>query len=197
MYKELINRLKSVSATKYTIQEAEKLANEVLKTFGCTDNDTLIPIVKIVNAFHLKACKVSNFPEDVSGSVFIGGTTRKIYNADKVIIVKDGEPLSDQRIIVAYGLAHYLFYYIRDKKYNNPNRLFQKIYVKKEHDSWGDILEDHFVAELLLPKKAFLSEYTKVMEITDYDKVYAISYLAKIFMIDEINVLKRIQEVIG
>ena len=70
MYEELINRLKSVSATKYTIQEAEKLANEILNTFGCADSDTLIPIVKIANAFHFKTYKISSLPEDVSGSIF-------------------------------------------------------------------------------------------------------------------------------
>ncbi len=197
MYEELVRRLESAPAAKCTIQDAENLADEVLKTFGCTDNDTLIPIVKIANAFHFKTYKISNLPEDISGSIFIGGTTEQIYKADKVIIVGDTEPLPHQRFIVAHELAHYLLDYIGNEKFKNHNILFQRTYPKVNHNSPEEIRADRFAAELLMPKKVFLAEYTKVMELTDYEKAYAIPYLSKIFGVKETSISRRIQEVIG
>ena len=47
-----------------------------------------------------------------------------------------------------------------------------------------------------MPKMVFLAEYVKAMKLSDYDKDYAIPYLAKTFGTKESSIQRRIQEVL-
>lgn len=197
MYEDLIHRLEAFPAGRYGIQDAEDLADKVLEQFPYPKDATYVPIVKIANAFQFKTYKSNSLPSDIAGNIFIGGDTKRDYAADKVIIVGSDESLAHQRFIVAHELAHYLIDYIGNEQYKDSSVQFSKAYPKVSHDSPEETRADRFAAELLVPKKLFLKEYKKVMELTGYDKAYAISYLAKIFGVKESCISRRIIEVVG
>lgn len=196
MYEELVSRLKSAPARKYVVREAENLADEVLEICGHVGKSAPTPIVKIANDFKFKTYKVHNIPDEISGNIFIGGTTSEIYGSDKVIIVGEGETLPHQRFIVAHELAHYLMDYIGNPEYSDSRILFTRTYPKINHSSSEEIRADRFAAELLMPKMVFLTEYVKAMKLSDYDKDYAVPYLAKTFGTKESSIQRRIQEVL-
>lgn len=196
MFEKLVSRLESAPARNYGVQEAENLADEVLEIYGCVNKSVPTPIVKIANAFTFKTYKDPNIPVDISGNIFIGGTTNEVYGSDKVIIVGEDEMLSHQRFIVAHELAHYLMDYIGNPEYSDSRILFTRTYPKINHSSPEEIRADRFAAELLMPKKIFLAEYVKAMKLSDYDMEYAIPYLAKTFITKTSSIKRRIEEVL-
>lgn len=196
MYEELVSRLKSAPARNYVVREAENLADEVLRIYGHIGKSAPTPIIKIAHDFGFGTYKAKNIPDDISGNIFVGGTTMKDYGQDKVIIVGEDEPLPHQRFIVAHELAHYLMDYIGNREYEGDGVIFTRTYPKVSHDSPEEIRADRFAAELLMPKKVFLAEYIKAMKLSDYSKEYTIPYLAKLFKTKETCVQRRIGEVL-
>lgn len=196
MYEELVSRLESAPARKYVVREAENLADEVLEIYGHVGKSAPTPIVKIARDLGFTTYKAKDIPEDISGNIFIGGTTRKDYGKDKVIIVGENEPLPHQRFIVAHELAHYLMDYIGNEEYKGEGVIFSRTYPKVSHDSPEEIRADRFAAELLMPKKVFLAEYVKAMKLSGYSKEYTIPYLAKLFNTKESCIQRRIREVL-
>lgn len=155
-----------------------------------------IPIIKIANNFGFATYKAKDIPSDISGKIFVGGNTEKDYNNDKVIIVGANEVFPHQRFILAHELAHYLLDYVGSDENNNKNHAFSKIYPKINHDSIEEIRADRFAAELLMPKKIFLSQYIKAMKKSDYSKAYTITYLSELFKVKESCINRRLQEVL-
>lgn len=195
MYEKLVSRLESAPARKYVVREAEILADEILKIYGYVGKSAPTPIVRIAHDFGFATYKAEDIPEDISGNIFIGGTTKEDYGTDKVIIVGEDEPLPHQRFIVAHELAHYLMDYIGNEEYQKDGTIFSRTYPKVNHDSPEEIRADRFAAELLMPKKVFLAEYVKAMKLSDYSKEYTIPYLAKLFNTKESCIQRRIREV--
>lgn len=195
MYQELIKKLESVSANNYVVCEAENLADDVLKISGLYGKVAPTPIIKIATEFGFATYTTQNMPEDISGNIFVGGSTKKYYNVDKVIIVGKNEPLPHQRFIVAHELAHYLMDYIGNRDYVGKNLLFTKTYPKISHNSHEEIRADRFAAELLMPKNVFKLEYVRAMTRSDYSDEYTITYLSQLFKTKESSVKRRIQEV--
>lgn len=195
MYEKLVSRLESAPARKYVVREAEILADEILKIYGYVGKSAPTPIVRIAHDFGFATYKAEDIPEDISGNIFIGGTTKEDYGTDKVIIVGEDEPLPHQRFIVAHELAHYLMDYIGNEEYQKDGTIFSRTYPKVNHDSPEEIRADRFAAELLMPKKVFLAEYVKAMKLSDFSKEYTIPYLAKLFNTKESCIQRRIREV--
>lgn len=192
----LVRELSSNPAKKYTIEQTEQLARRVL--CDCEFNNIIgaTPIVKIANCFGFSCLKAENMPDDISGNIFIGGTTKSVYNTDKVIIVGNNEEYAHQRFIIAHELAHYFIDYIGSTEFKNPNLLFSKTYPKINHSSDEEIRADRFAAEILMPSELFLKKYIKAMEASDFNKKYTISYLATFFKTKKSSVQRRIDEVI-
>ena len=197
MYEELVRRLEAAPAKDYSVREAENLADEVLKIYGHVGKSAPTPIVKIAHALGFETFKVSNIPEDISGNIFIGGTTKSDYNVntDKVIVVGEKEILPHQRFIIAHELAHYFMDYIGNCAYADHAVKFSQTYPKKRHESKEEIRADRFAAELLMPKRVFLSEYVSALERSDFHLEYTIPYLANLFNVKETCVRRRILEV--
>ena len=196
-YEKLITKLKDKPVENYSIQDAEILARKVL-TEGYYDNIIgSTPIVKIAKEFGFECYKADNMPDDISGNIFVGGTTNKIYTSDKVIIVGATEQYEHQRFIIAHELAHYLIDYLGSEKVQNPNVLFSRTYPKRNHISYEEKRADRFSAELLMPSKLFLKQYVKAMEASDYNINFTISHLAKFFRVKSSSVERRIDEVIS
>lgn len=197
MYENLINELKSNPANEYTIQEAEELARRILKDGGYDNIIGPTPIIKIANNLGFSCFSASNMPEDISGNIFVGGTTKELYDSNQAIIVGKTEEPGHQRFIVAHELAHYLIDYLGSEESKNIGLLFSKTYPKHNHNSEEEIRADRFAAELLMPSELFLKTYIKAMEIYDYNKKNVISYLSTFFKTKKSCIERRIDEVIS
>lgn len=194
---EIINNLKSNPAKNYSIEQTEDLAKQILKDCGFDNVSGATPIIKIANILGFLCLKAENIPEDISGNIFVGGTTKDIYNSDKVIIVGCDEEYEHQRFIIAHELAHYLLDYLGSIESKNPRLLFSKTYPKANHCSDEEIRADRFAAELLMPSKLFLKQYVKAMEASDFNRKYTVSYLATFFKTKISSIERRIDEVIS
>ena len=86
MYEQLIEELNAHPAHGYNIEDAEKLADKILELGGYKDTLGRTPIVKIVNNFGFSAFKEQNMPKNISGNIFIGGTTKEIYHMTKLLL---------------------------------------------------------------------------------------------------------------
>lgn len=196
MYKELVDKLQKNPANKYTINEAEKLADEVLEVGGYNNLVGPTPIVEIAKQFGFTTFQENNMPEDVSGNIFVGGTTKAVYDTDKVIVVGDSEEYYHQRFIIAHELAHYLIDYLGSETSFNTGMLFSRTYPKKNHHSPEELRADRFAAQLLMPAKLFYRQYLRALEVSDYNRRYVIVYLSDYFETKRSSIEKRIQEVI-
>ena len=194
MYKKLVDELQREPAVNYGINEAESLAARVL---GISKHEVgATPIIKIANNIGFATLKQKNMPEDISGNIFVGGTTKDVYNEEKVIVVDEEEEYAHQRFIIAHELGHYLMDYLGSEDSKNPGILFSRAYPKSNHDSAEEIRADRFAAELLMPTKLFCRQYLRAMEASDYNLRYTISYLAKYFKTKKSSIERRIDEVI-
>ena len=196
MYEGLVAHLQENPANQYTVKEAEKLADRVLEEGGYGDISGPTPIVAIAGAFGISTFKEANMPEDISGNIYVGGTTRDIYNTDRVIVVGDREEYFHQRFIVAHELAHYLMDYVGSPESSDRRLLFSRTYPRKGHDSDVEIRADRFAAELLMPAKQFIRQYLKAMENSGYHMRYTVIYLSNYFETKKSSVERRMKEVI-
>lgn len=197
MYEELVSSLKTNPANSYSIQEVENLADRVLKDGGYSELIGPTPIVAIAKQFGIYTFKESNMPEDISGNIFVGGTTKDIYHTDKVIVVGSDEEYFHQRFIIAHELAHYLIDYLGNPDFLDQRILFQKTYPKNNHNSQDEIRADRFAAELLMPATLFSKRYLKAMENSDCNRKYAIAYLSDFFETKKSSIERRIEEVLS
>lgn len=195
MYEELVGQLEVAPANKYVVREAECLADKVLEINGCVGKSAPTPVVRIAKDFGIATYITKNMPENISGNIFIGGSTKNDYEYDKVIVVGSEEPIQHQRFIIAHELAHYLLDYLGNKEFIGKEHTFSRTYPKVNHDSIEEIRADRFAAELLMPRKVFLVEYVKAMKKSNYSKEYTIPYLAKLFNVKESCIKRRIREV--
>ena len=63
-FEALIENLTANPAKNYTIREAEKLAQRVLKDYGADNLNGATPIIKIANSFGFSCIQAQNIPED-------------------------------------------------------------------------------------------------------------------------------------
>ena len=197
MYEALVAKLKKQPATLYNVNAAEDLARQVLEIGGYNELTGPTPIIEIAKEFGFVTYKTSDMPEDISGNIFVGGTTKDIYDNNKVIIVSNNEELFHQRFIVAHELAHYLLDCVGNPEYIDESILFSKTYPKTNHDSVEETRADRFAAELLMPTKEFTIQYIKAMKRSNKNMRYVITYLSDFFETKKSSIRQRIQEVIN
>lgn len=195
--KELIKELENNPANDYSIQETKELTNKILNVTGFKYKCP-VPIVRIIHAFDIAGIKAINVPNDMYGSIFIGGNTKEYYNNDKVIVVEKSETLQHQRLIIAHELAHYFLDYLGNTEYMDKDKAYSKMYYKNNNkNDIKDIRADIFAIELLMPIKTFTFEYVKAMKKSNYNKIYTIAYLSKLFEVPEGCVIKRINDILN
>lgn len=178
------------------IKDAENLARKVLRAGGWDSHERSIPIKTIAECFGFKVYAQETIPDNAAGNIYVGGTTKKLYGHDKVIIAGKNEKFAHQRFIIAHELGHYLMDYVGSALEKNPKKLFAQAYTKENHGT-GDIKEDRadrFAAELLMPADEFAAEYAKVMKSVEFDERFAIPTLAAYFEVKENSVIRRLVE---
>lgn len=158
-------------------------------------NESATPIVKIIREFGIDICRAKRIPEGISGVIYAGGRTKKVYGSDKIIFTDDSEPFEHQRFVMAHELAHYLFDYLGNPERQNARITFAETYPRKNHNSVNEIRANRFAAELLMPKKLFIKQYNSAMDESN-SRFYTIKYLARYFQVKESSIEKRIYEVL-
>lgn len=194
-YQDLVSNLQSTPTSDYNIKETEELADTILKIRNYFNTQAPPPIVNITRDFGFSVFKQHNMKSNISGNIYIGGTTAQCYpTSNKVIIVSDKEEYFQQRFIIAYELGHYLMDYLSNPEYtNNPGKLFSKPYYSNKQN---DLQTDNFAMELLMPQHQFTTQYLFAIE-ESYDRRYAISYLSSFFKVTKSRVERRILEIMN
>lgn len=196
-YEKLVNVLKNQAQTSSTEKDAEALADRVLSECGYKDNIGPTPIINITKKFGFSTFASDNMEKNISGYIFVGGTTKDIYQNDKVILVNAKEAYQHQRFVIAHELAHYVMECLGNKKFESGDLLFKQTYPKENHDSKQEKLADRFAAELLMPSALFCKQYLKAMEESDCNKAYTVTYLSTFFDTKKSSVERRIAEVLS
>lgn len=186
-------RNKGQNGTVFTLQEVSGYAKKILET-ATYYNQVSTPINRIAEDFGIIPYRTYNLQESISGVIYSGGTTRKIYGTDNVILVDKAAPEKHQRFVIAHEIGHYLFDCITNAKYNDDRILFAETYPKKDHDSEKELKADRFAAELLMPSDLFIKQYNIAME-EKHNYMFTLIYLSEFFGTKISSIEKRISEV--
>lgn len=195
MFTAITNEIqkKGQSGIVFSLDETAGYAKKILDT-ATYYKQAATPVNRIAEDLGLIPYRTYGLPEDISGVIYSGGTTEKIYGTDKVILVDKREPEKHQRFIIAHEIGHYLFDCITNAKYNDNRILFAETYPKKNHDSEKERMADQFAAELLMPSALFAKQYGIAME-EKHNYMFTLIYLSEFFETKVSSVKKRISEV--
>lgn len=199
MFEEIVNRLKSDGQNGNLFNHEEQiklLAKTILQEIPYYHYKSPTPVIKIGGEFGIDTYKTDKLPKDLSGIIFIGGTTEKIYGKDKIILVDENDSLKHQRFVIAHEIAHYLLDCLTDATYNDSRKLFSEGYPKHNHDSVKERKADMFAAELLMPTTLFIEQYNIAKE-ENSNPMFIIMYLSDYFQTKMSSIEKRIVEVFG
>jgi hypothetical protein len=191
--KELVNYLteKNKEGHKYTLEEIQNIAYEILSMYSPYSYQCATPIVKIAKIFNFKTYEESL---QESGDININGDTFKKYGHDKVILVNENDELFHQRFVIAHELAHYLFDFLGNSKYEDPTILFKDTYQKDKHETYQEKRASTFAAEIMMPKKVFIQQYEIAKSVFD-TRLYTLEYLSEYFETSVDSIARRITEV--
>lgn len=195
MFTTIINevRNKGQSGTIFSLEEVSGYARKILN-IATYYNQISTPINRIAEDFGIIPYRTYKLQENISGVIYSGGTTSRIFGADRVILVDKGEPEKHQRFVIAHEIGHYLFDCITNAKYNDSRILFAETYPKKYHNSEKELKADRFAAELLMPSDLFIKQYNIAME-ERHNYMFTLIYLSEFFGTKISSIEKRIGEV--
>lgn len=190
---ELLNYLteKNKSEYKYSLADIRKIANDILSIPSYYSGRCATPIVKIARMFDFITYKEQLFE---SGDININGDTKKKYGHDKIILVNKKEELFHQRFVVAHELAHFLFDFLGNIKYEDKNILFADTYQKDKHETLQEKRANTFAAEIMMPKDLFIKQYN-IASLKENTHMFIVMYLSEYFETSIDSIEKRIMEV--
>ena len=184
LYKLLENlKEKNQIGYEYSLVELRNISNYILSLEASYSGRCATPIVKIAKLFGIKTFKELLHE---SGDININGDTKKKYGYDKVILVNKTEELFHQRFVVAHELAHYLFDFLGNEKYNDINILFADTYQKNKHETYPEKRANAFAAEIMMPKELFIKQY-KIARLADSNHIFIVQDILKL----PLNQLKK------
>lgn len=193
--KDLLKNLQEKNIAKhiYTVNEIDSIAKSILKIFNLYSKKTSIPIVKIAKSFNFKIYK-ETLPDSLSGDIYINGKTNMNYGHDRIILVNKNESFFHQRFVIAHELAHFLFDFIGQAKYDDPTIKFSDTYYKDKHETIEEKRANRFAASILMPDNIFVEQYY-IARNEDNNRLYTSLYLSQFFEMPIDSIEKRIQEV--
>lgn len=195
--REFISDLRDESGVDFTPRQAARKADEILNRADVLgyQRDSATPIVKIIKGFDIDVRRSTRMPNGLSGIIYAGGETKKMYDSDKVIFTDNNDQFEHQRFVMAHELAHYLFDCVCNPEYQNSDRMFYETYPIQNHMSKREIRANRFSAELLMPKSLFVREYNRAINKSN-NRFFTVRYLARYFQVKESSIERRIHEVL-
>ncbi len=190
---ELLYKLKEQNKMnhEYSLDEIRELTKQILSMASYYSGRCATPIVKIAKIFEFQTYKKML---NESGDININGDTFNIYGHDKVILVNKNEELFHQRFVIAHELAHYLFDFLGNSKYEDPKIKFAEPYKKDNHDTPQERRANTFAAEIMMPKELFIKQYNIAVN-ENSSNMFVLIYLSKYFETSMDSIEKRIWEV--
>lgn len=199
MFEEIINHLKNQGQNGNLFDSSDQielLAKTILQEVPYYHYKSPTPVIKIAGEFGINTYKTDKLDKELSGIIYVGGTTEKVYGKDKVILVDEDEPLKHQRFIIAHEIAHYLLDCLTNPQYNDSRILFSEGYPKSNHDSPKERKADLFAAELLMPTDLFKDQYDVALKENKHP-MFILMYLSDYFQTKMSSIEKRFVEVFG
>lgn len=190
--KELVNNQKNNH--EYCLEEIDDIANRIIEQIPYYCKDDATPIVKIAQEFDFKTYKKEMKP-NISGDIRVNGDTKEKYGHNRVILVNSLDNIKHIRFVIAHELAHFLFNFLGNEKYTDKNILYSELYCRDTHDTMSEIIANRFAAAILMPKEAFLKQYSIALKESN-DMQLVVEYLSEFFEVKTSSVIKRIQEVV-
>lgn len=194
MYEPLIEELKNNHIIKSNTGTIIGFADRFLESTPYYKK-TATPIMRIAEDLGFDIYETKNLDKNLSGVIYVGGTTKEVYSSDKIIFVDKNEPIKHQRFVIAHEIAHYLFDCLADDKYKDATKLFKRTYPKENHQSIEEFRADLFAAEILMPAQLFIQQYNYAMDQTN-NRIFTIKYLSEFFQTKESSIEKRIGEIL-
>ena len=193
-FKSLIQELteKNEKSHEYSLSEIRTIANSILNMTDYYSGRCATPIVKIAKEFGFKTYKETL---NDSGDIHINGTTIDEYGHNKIILVNKNDELFHQRFVVAHELAHYLFEFLGNPNYLDPNIIFVDTYQKNKHETPQEKRANSFAAEIMMPNELFIKQYNVARQ-EDSSRMFMLMYLSKYFETTIDSSEKRIVEVL-
>lgn len=191
---ESLKTRRKESKNEYNLSDVNKVVSDILELFGYKDKERYIPIIKIANQFGFRTCQ-KILPLDISGYIKVNGDTAKEFKKNQVIIVNKIDEVNHKRFVIAHELAHYLFDFLGNPKYDNESIQYVDTYKKNEHSRLAEKIANQFAAELLMPRDAFRKQYYKAKDF-DNNPLFITLYLSQFFRTTEEAINKRISEII-
>ena len=182
---------KNQSGYEYSLLEIRTISNDILSMINYYSGRCATPIVKIAKEFNFKTYKETL--KD-SGDIHINGETAVKYGHDKIILVNRNDELFHQRFVVAHELAHYLFDFLGNVKYQDKNILFTDTYQKDKHETPQEKRANTFAAEIMMPKSLFIKQYN-IAKVTESNHMFIVMYLSRYFETSIESIERRITEV--
>lgn len=194
-FENLINELKekNKNGCEYSLSEITEIANDILNGIDYYFGRGATPIVKIAKEFDFKTYQ-ETLKNGKSGDIHINGETSKKYGHDKIILVNKKDELFHQRFVVAHELAHYLFEFLGNPQYSNPNMMFVDTYRKDKHETPQERRANAFAAEIMMPRDLFIKQY-KIARRESDNRMFILMYLSRFFETSIDSIEKRIMEV--
>ena len=203
-YNDIVKQLRlkrNENKYDYSIEEIKNIVDDILKLDKYYNRNCATPIVKIVNKFGIGAYKV-DLNKEISGKLFVNGTTKELYNTDSVILVNNKDKIYYQRFIVAYQLACFLFEYIGSNSDKDNRILFSDEYILNRPSLRNEGIKYRFATEILMPERMFCKQYIIANQECYYTNretrnMFIIKYLSQFFEVETKLVIKRINEIIA
>lgn len=166
----------------YELQEIGKVAENIINDIGVQKGP--IPIIRIAEKMGFTVYQLS-MEKELSGFIAIGQDVGKTYGENKIIGVNADDDAKHQRFVIAHELGHFIFDY-------NPSeyKSYYDTYKKNAHKPLKERQANNFSANLLMPPKEFIIEFS-----TDKTIEENIGKLAEYFQVQEKAVYKRLIEV--
>lgn len=197
MFEDIIGHLKTDGQNQNLFDSDDKinlLVKTMLEEVPYYNYKSPTPVIKIAGELGIDTYSTDQLSKNLSGVIYIGGTTEQIYKKDKVILVDENEPLKHQRFVIAHEIAHYLLDCLTDPKYNDSRILFTEGYPKNNHDSEKEARADVFAAEFLMPASLFKEQYNIAKE-ENSNPMFILMYLSDYFQTKISSIEKRFIEV--
>ena len=178
----------------YSKKDIIKIADEILDEIKCYSRRGATPIVKIARQFDFKTYK-ETLSKDKSGDIYVNGDTEQKYQNSKVIIVNNKEDLFHLRFVIAHELAHYLFDFLGNDKYEDTDITFTEPYTRDQHETEKEKRANVFAAELMMPEELFVKQYD-IAKSAKNNHVFIVTYLSRFFETSIDSIERRIKEVV-
>ena len=194
-FEKLIKDLetKNKNHHEYSLNEIIQIANAILDKTGYYTGRCATQIVKISKEFDFKIYK-EKLKNGKSGDIQVNGLTKEKYVYDKIILVNKKDELFHQRFVVAHELAHYLFDFLGNPNYSDPNVIFVDTYEKDHHDKPEEKRANIFAAEIMMPRDLFIKQYY-IAKHEENKPIFISTYLSEFFETSIDSIEKRIKEV--